>query len=113
MGFLLNRNINKLNAPQEVSKGENAGKVRIQYPCAFSPLVVGRVRETYETFPGGSLHTFSPVRKYDCARNREGVLPCRIAATFSIIAHLIRHGIAVTPSPQGEGFRTSNARPYK
>ncbi len=31
---------------------------------SLSPLVVGRVRETYETFPGGSLHTFSPERKY-------------------------------------------------
>jgi len=27
--------------------------------------------------------------------------------------HLIRHGVAVPPSPQGEGLiRTSNARPY-
>ena len=36
----------------------------------------------------------------------------RLAVTFFIIAHLIRHGAAVTPSSQGEGFRTSNARPY-
>ena len=28
------------------------------------PLAVGRVRETYGTFPGGALHTFSPRRKY-------------------------------------------------
>ena len=32
---------------------------------SLSPLVVGKVRETYETFPGGSLHTFSPERKYE------------------------------------------------
>ena len=29
------------------------------------PLAVGRVRETYGTFPGGALHTFSPRRKYE------------------------------------------------
>jgi len=36
-----------------------------KFACTFPPLVVGRVRETYEKFPGGSLYTFSPVRKYD------------------------------------------------
>ena len=46
-------------------KGEMQEILVIELACVFSPLVVGRVRETYETFPGGSLHTFSPERKYD------------------------------------------------
>ena len=48
-----------------IPKGEVEGILDKDNFRPLPPLVVGRVRETYETFPGGSLHTFSPVRKYD------------------------------------------------
>ena len=58
---------------QGVSKGETIGQVIVCILCLVSPLVVGRVRETYETFPGGSLHTFSPERKYDIPAELLGI----------------------------------------
>ena len=48
-----------------IPKGEEEDILDKDYFRPLPPLVVGRVRETYETFPGGSLHTFSPARMYD------------------------------------------------
>jgi len=52
-----------------VTGGFQRGKWRnryLWYVFSFTfPLAVGRVRETYGTFPGGALHTFSPGRKYE------------------------------------------------
>ena len=48
-----------------IPKGEAVHLLVAEFLYSLSPLVVGKVRETYETFPGGSLHTFSPERKYD------------------------------------------------
>ena len=66
----------------KVYGGFHKGEVQVTlFACLpfvpLPPLVVGRVRETYETFPGGSLHTFSPVRKYDLEIATSGIRPPR------------------------------------
>ena len=69
------------------SKGGSAGNLLCLYNFrATSPFSRLGVRD-HTGGPGGSLHTFSPVRKYDCSPHNDGV------SLFT-------------------AQRTSNARPY-
>ena len=61
--------------PEGIPKGKAQKDQFFLYVCVLSSLVVGRVRETYETFPGGSLHTFSPERKYGITVIKNTFLP--------------------------------------
>ena len=56
------------------------------FALLYLPLAA-QSNAAYETFPGGSLHTFSPVRKYARPHNVEGLLqspsqPVRLTAPF-------------------------------
>ena len=86
---------------QKRIRGFHKGEVQERFVCSnrivpLPPLVVGGVRGTYEKFPGGSLHTFSPVRKYDRS-------PLTPHPTSLSLGHLPPRALTVRKPHSGNG----------